>query len=794
MKKTALFLMLLSFTTFIFAQNKYPTEDELTPGPKPQGRPSVALVLAGGGAKGFAELPIMELIQEMDIPIDMIIGTSIGSIIGGLYSAGYSVEEIVTEFGSTDWTPLFSDAAVSPFEHILGEHSVFENPLVINFNTKFKMHLGKGLSSGQNVYQLFKEKTIKYPSDMNFDDFPIPFRAVATNMLTGDAVILDKGDIAEAMRASMSLPAVFSPFEMDGYYFMDGGLRYNLAINVAKKMGYDYIIAIDISQPVRDNPEVFDSNPAVAILNTMTIAQQTATKQMIKDADLVIKPDVANYATLDFKKAKTIFKEGQAAAEKYKPQIEEFRRKLFPDDYTPDGKRISKHQEKKKNAESAYSAKKTIILDSIRINGALSQDEKYITEAFNEIKGKAYSISAMQDFMRHLYSLGNYSSIRPKIIRAEDGNCRMDLYLTEIYPKGIKILVSPELEQTVSSSSITTFNLAAEIQARGLTGRNSVIGLRGKCLNDYEAELFYMQPFNPYVYVEASAEYYDDRFYSLSSEGMSKSDFSRYETWNATANAGFRFGHGRTLKAGGFYTWSRNSWASIKNDPFLNEYVAKSPDTAKDSTISGSCFGPFLSFTFNAIDRTTFAHEGIHIESSTKLVFPQKKPENMSVVSDLHFTGAIPLGEKASVNVNLLAGTDFTERLAEDAALYLSQGFFTGDRMFFPQLPARKRHGQEVLAATLALQLEPWDSITILGGKVILRIQGTAGNLTKTWGQMFAPEGNDAKDYRLLWNGCLGIGIKLKENFNFMIRGGAGSTEETEVAPFLAIDIGGFRF
>ncbi|MCR5764601.1 MAG: patatin-like phospholipase family protein, partial [Treponema sp.] len=204
-------------------------------------RPKVALVLGGGGAKGFAEIPVIELIEQMDIPIDIVIGTSFGSIVGGMYCAGYSLPEIYETMAYTDWTPLFSDYEVSPYESVLGKHSIYNNILNLTLGLDMSLKLGKGLSNGQNVYQLFKSFTLKYPSNIDFDNLIIPFRTVTTDMLTGEAIVLKRGDVAEAVRASMSIPGVFQPFCMDENYYMDGGLRYNLPINIAKDMGYDII-------------------------------------------------------------------------------------------------------------------------------------------------------------------------------------------------------------------------------------------------------------------------------------------------------------------------------------------------------------------------------------------------------------------------------------------------------------------------------------------------------------------------------------------------------------------------
>ncbi len=797
-------LLVTTNSSSIFAQANqetqspgiYPTETTLTRGPMPkENRPSVALVLAGGGAKGFAELPIIKLLEELDIPIDMIVGTSIGSIIGGLYSAGYTAEEIVAEFENVDWAPLFSDKAVSPFENQLGTHSIYANSAVINFDKKFKMKMGKGISSGQNVYQLFKSKTLKYPSDISFDELPVPFRAVTCNMLTGEAVILDKGDLAEAMRASMSLPAVFEPFEMDGYYFMDGGLRYNLAINVARDMGYDIIIAIDISQAVRANPEVFDANPSVAILNTITIAQQTATQALLKDADLVISPDISHYGTMDFKKARTIYEEGVTAAQKYREQLVELHKKIYPSDYDSSGALIVKPvTSEKTNSDNFYSSKGYIPVNEIIIHGAMPQDEKFIRKTFAKICGKPFYQDNLNQFLKDLYSLGNYSSIRPKIIR-KGSVYAMDLYLKQVNHEGIKVLMNVDMQQTVSSCSTTIFNFGGELQFRGFTGHNSVIGLSGKCLSDYELEAFYLQPLNPYVFVTANAHYFDDRYPSLSIEEITISDFTRYQEFDTDIFLGLRSHFGGTVKLGAFYDAANSIWSTLLYDRYLlNYFLFSSTEPSLLEPVRDHCFGPEIQYALHLTDRAAFSHEGFSIEAKTKLLFPVSSPSDFSVISDCNTELAIPLGKKASLNMYGFLGTDFCERLDKSPALYFSEGFMDYNRVFFPQIADRRRHGQHALIGMLALQLEPWDSLTIMGGKIVLRVQGSVGNVTRTWQQMFEPRGDDYSWYRLLWNSCAGIGLILKNEFTILLRAGFGSSNNTEFAPFFAIDIGSIKF
>src|SRR5574344_316887 len=238
------------------------TEQTLPSPPKPKGRPSVALVLDGGGARGFAHIPVLELLEEEHIPVDMVIGTSAGAIVGGLYSAGYTPLEIRDSLFQLSSSGILKNSTYSPFEQILGEHSRYSTPLSVNFGSRdqtFSLGMGNGMLNGQNVYEMFKRLTIRIPSNTDFDTLPIPFRAVATNLIAGTVAVFSKGDVAEAIRSSMSIPALFQPYEIDGNYYIDGLALDNEPIDVAVKMGYDIIIVSAFSDTMEDNPASFDA-------------------------------------------------------------------------------------------------------------------------------------------------------------------------------------------------------------------------------------------------------------------------------------------------------------------------------------------------------------------------------------------------------------------------------------------------------------------------------------------------------------------------------------------------------
>lgn len=830
-KKRLSAFMLASCLLISVAAGQPKNADKPMPsGPKPKGRPSVALVLAGGGAKGFAHLPVIELIEEIGIPIDMIVGTSIGSVIGGLYAAGYSTREILNEFNDVDWTPIFRDGAKSPYENTLEDYSLNNNLLSLNFGMDLSLKLGTGLSGGQNVYQLLKNLTLKYPSKISFNDLNIPFRAVATDMLTGESLVLDQGDLAEAIRASMSLPSIFEPAEIDGYYFMDGGIRYNLAINVAKNMGYDIIIAVDISQKVRDNPEVYSSHPAVAMLNTITIAQYTATEAMYKDAALVITPDISKYDTLAFKDAEKIYNEGKVVQAEYEPKLEEIRKKIYPADYDKDGNRISAREEIKQRG--VYRHLPNLIPTRLVINGAADKDIRFIQNVFNDIFDKELTPESFEQFMERIYLTGNYTSVRPRIYE-ENGETLLELNLKQKEKKEAKLVVDADFTQTIAPTMMTAFNLNLQAQLRGLTGAGSVLALSGTAINDFGLELFYMQPFNPYFYLAGQVKYYDKRYpqmpLNLDDYKFLDTEFSTFRNMDANLSLGFRTDNGNLIRLEGYYYYRKTS-SFLRLYDNLMYYIQEEDDLLLDNNtlepieenwdpeylqqyvdyeynikngVYAKSFGILLDYEFNHMDRNTFAHNGIYLHSIADLQFAyDNKVHAPALCLSLDFKGAIPLGKHVSINTSLFAGMDLLGNIKKDIPLKLAAGYSRFDRVFFPQYTSEGAYGANKACAEISVQIEPWNQLTILGGEAFLRITGTVGNVVDSWSQFFPVSRKDRMLTPLVWSASGGFVLKIKDGLALYLRLGAASNQDigareeisTKPIPFMALDFGSLRF
>lgn len=210
------------------------------------GRKKVAVVLGGGGAKGFAHIGVLKVLEEAGMPVDYIVGTSMGSIIGGLYSIGYSAAEIDSLARRQDWMTLLSDKVERSNKTFPEKENSERYILSIPFGMEKKERVIKGVIKGQNLENLFSNLTIGYHGDVDFNSFPIPFACVAVNVVDGKDYVFRRGNLPQAMRSSMSIPMVFNPVRIDSMVLVDGGINNNYPADVALEMGADVIIGVDL--------------------------------------------------------------------------------------------------------------------------------------------------------------------------------------------------------------------------------------------------------------------------------------------------------------------------------------------------------------------------------------------------------------------------------------------------------------------------------------------------------------------------------------------------------------------
>ncbi len=267
-----------------------------------QNRPSIGLALSGGGARGAAHVGVLKVLEELHIPIDCIAGTSMGAIVGGLYAGGMSAAQLEQVIGSVDWADAFRDDPQR--EQLSFRRKQDDYDFLADFELGLRggaVKLPLGVVQGQKLGLLLRRLNTPVRNVTNFDQLPIPFRAVATDAVSGSAVVLGRGELTRAQRASMAAPGVFAPVELDGRLLIDGGISNNLPINVARAMGADIVIAVDISFPLlpRDalDSAIALSNQALTILVRREAARQLG---LLTPRDIAIVPPLGTYSSADF--------------------------------------------------------------------------------------------------------------------------------------------------------------------------------------------------------------------------------------------------------------------------------------------------------------------------------------------------------------------------------------------------------------------------------------------------------------------------------------------------------------
>ncbi len=286
---------------------------------RPEVRPKVGLVLSGGGAKGMAHVGVLRALEEMKVPVDMVVGTSAGSAVAALYASGMPVEEIERRFIELDWLSSFRDDPGRAYKPVRRKQDDWRLPLAPGLGVSMDgIRLGGGLVTGQNLGFILNELTRNAALVEDFDELSIPFRAVATDLETGVEVVIGSGDLAEAIRASMSIPGVYAPVERSGRLLVDGGVANNLPVSVARDMGADIIIAVDITDPLLTNEEMQEASSVIGQLTTMMTRRNTDDQlARLTDSDILIRPDLEGHSSADFFDGPVLFELGATAAREH---------------------------------------------------------------------------------------------------------------------------------------------------------------------------------------------------------------------------------------------------------------------------------------------------------------------------------------------------------------------------------------------------------------------------------------------------------------------------------------------
>ncbi len=373
-------------------------------------QPRTGLVLSGGAARGLAHIGVLKALEEQGVQIDAIAGTSMGAVIGGLYAAGYSVDELEKLALELDWQQVLSDDP--PREDVPFRRKQDDRDFLVKRKLSFRddgsLGLPLGVIQGQNL-ALLLERLLVHASDIrDFDRLPIPFRAVATDIANDKKVIFRSGHLPQAIRASMSIPAVFAPVEIDGRLLVDGGMVDNVPMDVARDMGVDRLIVVDIGTPLLPREQLLT---VVDVLNQsitmMTRRNSEAQLATLRPEDLLVQPMLAAFGSTDFGRAEQLIDAGYRAADALGGRLATMR--------SESGGNLS--------LSLARSAEpRTPLITAVRIENDSKVGDAVIRRHIRQQIGKRLDVQDLQKDMGTLYGLDYFEQVEYRIVHGKPGN------------------------------------------------------------------------------------------------------------------------------------------------------------------------------------------------------------------------------------------------------------------------------------------------------------------------------------------------------------------------------------
>ncbi|HSM30724.1 MAG TPA: patatin-like phospholipase family protein, partial [Woeseiaceae bacterium] len=262
----------------------------------------VGLVLGGGGARGAAHIGVLRELERMHIPIDAIAGTSMGAIVGGLYASGMSVADLEQLVADLDWADAMSDEPERSDLRFRRKQDARDYPIDLDIGLeRGRPNLPLGVVQGQKLDLLLRKLTLPVSHVGDFDDLPIPFRAIASDIETGEMYVMESGDLALAIRASTSVPAALAPVRIDGHLLVDGGLVGNLPVDIVREMGVDVVIAVDVEFPLYAPDELQSAISISEQMLTILIRRETLRQiEKLREDDVLIRPQLGTFGSTNF--------------------------------------------------------------------------------------------------------------------------------------------------------------------------------------------------------------------------------------------------------------------------------------------------------------------------------------------------------------------------------------------------------------------------------------------------------------------------------------------------------------
>ncbi len=626
--KRLLLLLLISFCCFSAqSQSKQATVQVAAP------RPKVGLVLSGGGAKGAAHIGVLKYLEEIGIPVDYVAGTSIGSIVGGLYSMGYSPDELAELIGQMNWSEYVGNQFDRSMMSSQLRHRNRAMVLNLPFQLKGLLKREKGNASVAfvpNAYvnntaliNLFNDLCVGYQKEMDFNNLPIPFACVATEVATGKEYVFHSGSVPTAMRASMAIPGVFSPVVVDGHLLVDGGLSNNFPADLLHEMGADLIIGVELADKIDDE---LDSNTSLPELLSCLITNAISNKRAENQAlcNVLMAPDITGYGTLSFnpEAIDTLVNRGYKKAEEYHDQL--LRIKQYVDSAA--GRPVTKELRapKAKNLAEA-----PVFIRSITINQSSDSQGLWLMEKSGLKAGQFMTERDIDQAIKTYRGTGAFNEITYNI--TENGTDTIDG----------KAVNSFDLVMNFKPSQPHVFGFGARYDSEEGAGLLLNVGFNEKRLSGFKLSLTGRLSYNPRFNLTAT-------YALLSSVNFNIAyDFRSPHFKVLVANGKYSNLHFVQRELSGYVSQFQSlnlksaigfSLVSTSFDQ-VNLYGSGDATTEPNLIASNNfkdnwLYGPYFKVQYDNMDHNYFARHGINVRLGGRLYFdPSKIQGNVEEVS-----------------------------------------------------------------------------------------------------------------------------------------------------------------
>ena len=623
MKKVFFLILILATSVLLQAQN-----DTIRPP-----RLKVGVVLGGGGAKGAAHIGVLKYIEEMGIPVDYVAGTSMGSIIGGFYAMGYTPDELTQLISRIDWSQYIGNKIERPMMteemrqrnstmvlQVPFSHESFTDP---NPKTTFISQLPSAYVNNSSLINLFNDLCVGYQEEMDFNDLPIPFGCVATDMITGEEVVVRSGSVPTAMRASMAIPGVFSPVTIGDKVLVDGGLVNNFPADVLKEMGADIIIGVEVTSTKDVTADDLKSLPQVfaRLLVTSTSAKRTENRAM---CDVHIIPDISGFGMLSFtpEAIDTLVDRGYKRAGEFHDQLLSIKKAVDASAGHPVSKTLRAPHAKNLTWDA-------ILLSSITINNVSNRDSRWLIRKGGLKVGNRYNKDDIEQAMKVFRGTSCFDEITYQV--KEQDSIHWNNQLSDTY----------DLSVNVKPAKPHVFGLGVRYDTEEGAALLLHIGLNEKKFNGSKLNFSAKLSYNPrlkltYTYSRSSLANFNI-FYDLRNEHYKDkyfySNFVNFHYYQQRIGASISQFHLFNLAASGgaYLTSTTYDKVGIMDDAEFEAFIGQNKE-----------FVPFLEFQYDNLDDAYFAKHGIYGKVRGELSFDidssQYNSKNMSLAFQSYIT------------------------------------------------------------------------------------------------------------------------------------------------------------